>query len=122
MKHISTVLLLSILFLLTSCCSNPEKYKQLEDENHFLRHEYSKLYRKIFEATEYPKLTKFEKQGYDWAFSHLWESSGMITGEERKRIKGKYGEDALNQWDKGNKKGWEVFLIGSKITDSPQQD
>ena len=90
MKYLLIVLTLSLSFFLLSCNSIPEeKYKKLKDENDLLKAKHYNLYRKMFNLIEYPKLTKFEKQGYHWALSHICESSGMISQAERERIKKK---------------------------------
>jgi hypothetical protein len=113
MKYSSEIFMVFIMVipLLLSSCSS-QAVLRLKEENQFLRGESSILYRENFELTKYPKMSKFEKAGYDWCWTHLWESSGMITEDEEKRIGKQYGNEALKQWEKGHNAAWEIFAIG----------
>ena len=102
--------------LLSSCCNSiTKKYKELKEEHYALSQKYRNLYRNYFELTEYSQMTKYQKWGYKWTLSHIWESSGDITDERRKWIKKNYGKEAVKEWDKGRGIGWEVFMGEHKL-------
>ena len=119
-SEVFMVFIVVILLLLPSCSS--QTVRHLKEENQFLRGEASILYRENFELTKYPKMSKFEKAGYDWSWTHLWESSGVITKDEEERIRKQYGNEALKQWEKGYNAAWEIFTIdGDKLVSSWRQ-
>lgn len=100
MKHF--YLLCFLVIVSQFSCTNrlPESTKE-QKEIGLLHSKLIKAYRDNFEKLEYPKLNDFQKQGYDWYWSHMWESSGMFTATERKRILKESGENAMKSWDSG---------------------
>lgn len=83
----------------------------------FLRNRVIEAYRESFRKYEYPKLSEFEKKGYDWYWScSMTESSGIFTSNERKRVLKEHGDQALQLWNKGwqmagnlHEKEWKAY-------------
>lgn len=81
---------------------NTYRIRALDHMVVFLRNRVLQAYRESFQKHEYPKLSEFEKKGYDWYWSRsMTESSGMFTSNERKRVLKEHGDDALQLWNKG---------------------
>ena len=105
MKHLYFLCLIVIVSQF-SCTNRLSEATKEQKEIGLLHSKLIEAYRNNYEKLEYPKLNDFEKQGYDWYWSHMWESSGMFTATERKRILQEHGEDAMKSWDRG----WHAAL------------